>query len=300
MPDYTAYGLTIRSDYQLPPLRAVSTHPDINGIDVIVKRGKVSPTGLPKPNVSTSYYQAAPNELWLNIEGVARFHVSGDGWVIVDADEVADEQTIRLFLLGSCLGAILHLRNQLVIHGNAIRFGDSCVVFAGDSGHGKSTLAAALHQHGYEVLADDLAVIDERYHVHSGYPQIKLWEDSAEKLGIEVSTLKKILYQESKYAYPLNDGFCEIALPLRDIYLLEIHDQPGFVFEALKGFEKFIPLKDNTYRIEYLEGFGLKQSHLKRCSELANRTRVTRILRPDKDFKISQLIDEVEKHLGIK
>ena len=291
--DYMAYGLTIRSDYKLPPLNTANS----DKIDLIVQKGEVSPNGISSPTKSTDYYQTAPSDLWLDIEDVARFLVTDGSKVIVDAYEGADEQSIRLFLLGSCFGAALHQRHQLVIHGNAIRFGDSCVIFAGDSGNGKSTLAAALHQRGYEVLADDLAVIDKNNEVQPGYPQMKLWEDSAKRLGIDVSKLKKILYHESKYALPIRDGFCNIALPLRAIYLLDVHDEPSFIFQPLKGFEKFSPLQDNTYRINFLEGFGLQSSHLKRCSELANHTEITRIHRPSNSFQIDELVKHIEEDL---
>ncbi len=290
---YLAFGLIINSSIDLPPLQK-STE-DI--FDVTIKRGEVSRTGLEKPEVVKPFSQTAATELWLHVPDVAWFYVSHGNRIVVDTESDCDLQTIRLFLLGSCLGAILQQRNRLVIHGNAIRFGDECVIFAGNSGNGKSTLAAALHQRGYQVLTDDLAVVDEQFRVQPSYPQLKLWYDSAKKLNINIDELKQIRLQINKYAYPIKEGFCNTPLLIRAIYILNSHNEENFTFEPIMGMEKFNPLKNNTYRINYLDGMGLKPNHLKQCAELANRVNLTRITRPQHNFQVEKLVEMIENDL---
>jgi len=290
---YIAFGLTIASSIELPPLRKSP----VTTIDVTIEYGKVSRDGLEKPEVVKPFSQTAANELWLHIPEVAWFYVSHGNRIVIDAEADSDLQTIRLFLLGSCLGAILHQRNCLVIHGNAIRFGDECVIFAGNSGNGKSTLAAAFYQRGYKVLADDLAVVDEQLRVQPSYPQLKLWHDSAKKLNIDTDQLKQIRHQINKYAYPIKKGFCTTPLPVRALYILNTHNEESFELEPIQGVAKFNPLKNNTYRLGYLEGLGLKPTHLKQCAELANRIKLSRITRPDRDFQIEKLVEMIEHDL---
>jgi len=296
MSTYTAFGLSIHSDMQLPALLRSNN----KKIDIQIIRGKVNKKGLDAPEQTRLFSQLAVNELWLHVPNIAWFYVSNGNKIIVEAENGSDEQSIILYILGTCMGAIMHQRNRLVIHGNAIRVGEGCVVFAGQSGNGKSTLAAAFHQRGYSILADDLAVIDEQGKVQPSYPQIKLWHDTAKKLEIEISRLKRIRLQIDKYAYPIKDGFCTIPLPIKAIYILNNHNQDEFLFEPIKGIAKFNPLKNNTYRINHLDGLGLKKQHFKRCSQLANQIQLTRITRPNDSFELNTLVELIEADLTKK
>jgi hypothetical protein len=191
----------------------------------------------------------------------------------------------------------MHQREQVILHGNAIRFGEQCVVFAGNSGNGKSTLATAFYQRGYEILSDDLAVIDADFNVQPSYPQLKIWQDVADKLNIDTSKLTRIRYQVNKYAYPLKKGFCETPLPVSAVYILHTHNKDEIEFESVLGFEKFNPLKNHTYRSKVLNGLNLKKQHLANCSQLADRIRLVHITRPRSGFKIDELVEYVEKDL---
>ena len=291
MPSYKAFGLTFNSDIDLPPLLEIDTQ---QSVDVRVKLGAVSKTGLDVPVSIKPYSQTAKNELWLHVPDIAWFYVTNGNEIIVEPEAGADFQSIRLFLLGSCVGAIMYQRNRLVIHGNAIRFGDGCVIFAGVSGHGKSTLAAAFHQRGYDVLSDDLSVIDEHVHVQPSYPQLKIWHDTAKKLDIDITGLKRIRLQVDKYAYPLKNNFHNTPLPVKAVYILNTHNKDHFNFDAIEGIDKFYPLKNHSYRSTYIEGLGLKAEHLKLCAKVANKITITAITRPKSGFKIDKLVELIE------
>lgn len=293
MPTYFAFGLTFDSDLELPPLLAADTSTP----DVRITCGAVSKTGLASPEKIKPFCQVAPNELWLHVPGIARFYVAHGNAIIVEPEDGADMQSVRLYLLGSCMGALIYQRNRLVIHGNAIRFGDECVIFAGRSGNGKSTLAAAFHQRGHEVLADDLSVIDEQLQVQPSYPQLKIWHDTAKKLGMDLDGLNRIRLQVEKYAYPIPTSFCRTPLPVKALYLLNTHNQSEFLFEPIQGMAKFKPLKANSYRSNYIDGLGLNAEHLKLCSRLANQIAITRITRPDSGFRLDELVELIEADL---
>jgi serine kinase of HPr protein (carbohydrate metabolism regulator) len=200
-------------------------------------------------------------------------------------------------LLGSCMGAVFHQRKMLVLHATSIKYGDTCAIFAGDSGIGKSTLAAALHQRGYQVLGDDLCVINSNCEVYPGYPQLKLWHDTTERLDIDTQGLRLIRSQVSKYAYPLGTGFFTTPLPIGTVYLLYRWNKPDFDLAAIHGLEKFRALRNNTYRLEYLEGTDLQQVHMKNCSSLANTVRMIALTRPDDGFQINRLLDLVDEDM---
>ncbi len=292
---YRAFGLNILSEIKLPPLLKTKA----NNPDITIKLKGVDKQGLAAPELIKPGGQTAPNEFWFHVPGIARFYITNGDSVHVDPEKGASEQSIRLYLLGTCIGALMHQRKRLVIHGNAVRIGNESVIFAGVSGNGKSTLAAALYQRGYQLLTDDLAVLDENCCVQPAYPQIKIWQDTADKLGIDTSQLQRIRLQIKKYAYPLESHqFCNAALPVKSIYILSTHNRETVDISPIVGMNKFVPLKNQTYRGGHLEGLGLKPQHLKHCAQLANRASVTKITRPKKACDIHQFVSLIEKELG--
>jgi hypothetical protein len=290
---YHAFGLNICSELEIPPLFSTK---NIAKADVTVRRGDVAESGLENPKKSTPFFQCAKESVWLNVPQIARFLITDGSTITVDAI-AEDEQSIRLFLLGSCLGAIMHQRGLLVLHGNAIRFGDHCVVFAGASGMGKSTLAAAFHKRGHEILTDDVCAINADGRVSPGYPQLKLWSDTLARLEIEKADLNKIRLQVEKFAYPIKKSFGQEPLPVKAVYILNSNNRDEFEFEEIKGMKKFQPLKNQTYRKGYLDGMELNAGHLQLCGNIAGKVHLARISRPNHGFKLKLLVEHIQADL---
>ena len=93
------------------------------------------------------------------VEGIAEYAVEGGRKIWVKPAENAPTRNVRLFLLGSVMGLLLHQRGDLPLHANAIEIDGKALAFAGPSGSGKSTLAGAFHDRGYRVIADDVCVV---------------------------------------------------------------------------------------------------------------------------------------------
>jgi hypothetical protein len=265
--------------------------------DIEIEYGAVAAKGLENPVEIGPLSQAKPGQVWLRIPGVGRFSITGGDRILIDPDSGADEQSLRLFVLGSCMGAILHQRGFLVLHGSALRFGDRCVAFIGDSGAGKSTTAAALHLRGHEILADDISVIDGSGRVQAGFPQMKLWADTARRLGMDTGAMARIRPQADKYAFPVKRGFCEFPLSLAAVFVLRTHDKPELLFEPIRGMEKMNLLNQHTYRFEYVRGLGMQRRHLLQCSRLANLVQVTAVTRPIAGLSLEAWLGRIEPYL---
>lgn len=297
---YQAFGLVIRSEFKLPPLPLAedqSAKPD-----VYISIADIDENGLEDPTIDAGWYQASPMQFWMHIDNVGYFTVSHGNRIVINPTPCVATQNIQLYLLGSCIGALLQQRNYLVIHGNAIRFGERCIIFAGPSGIGKSTLAAAFHQRGYDVLADDVCPVNQRGLVVPSFPQLKLWHDTAEKLDIDTSKLQRVHLDLDKYSFPFQQTF-KLSLPLAAIYVLSSDDQSEFKIHELKGMKAFEALLQNSYRMFFLEGLGLMPAHFRHCSDLANRISVVHISRPEEGFQLDELINVIiadmkEKHLA--
>lgn len=295
MYDYFAFSLNIRSEMAFPELLhcAVSTAPDLN-----ITFGEVSAQGLDSLNQSKGlFYQATESELWLHVPNIARFLIRHGNQIIIDPVAGVDEDSIRVFVLGSCMGSLLMQRDLFLLHGNAIKVGQHCISFVGQSGAGKSTLSGAFFKRGYSILADDVCAVSASGHVMPSFPQIKLWCDAAKKLNIDTHALRRIRPKIEKFAVPLALQFQRDALPLKMVYVLHAHNKDEFHFSTMTGMQKLPPLQANTYRKNYLSGLGKERGHFKRCAQLAGKIGLVRINRPNDGFKLDELVDLIEQDL---
>ena len=289
---YTAYNLSIDSEIHLPEL--LPEKADAGAADVKIHFGRIAPEGLANGKQLGPFLWGGQGSLWLQVPQVARFLVCNGNDIRIDPEPGIDEDSIRVFLLGSAFGALLHQRGHLVLHGNAIRIGDQCMVCVGRSGAGKSTLAAGFLRRGYTVLADDVVPVDGDCRAVPGFPRIKLWQDVADHLNIDTVGLRRIRPNLEKFNYPVAQAADMPPLPIRWIYILGSNN----VFhecriESIQGLHRFLPLRNNTYRAKYLDGMGLQPEHMKLCGQLAGSIRLANVTRPGNGFMLDQLIDRL-------
>lgn len=288
---YRAYQLLIDSDLVLPELLDAASDGQVEQVDVSIRLGDVGHGADANRQQIGPYAWCATNELWLDVPSVGRFLVQQGSSIIVQVHPGADEESVRLFLLGSVLGALLVQRGLLVLHGNAIRIGDQCLVCVGSSGIGKSTLAAGFLERGHSILADDVVPVDGACRAVPGFPRVKLWRDSADLLGIDTENLCQLRPGLNKFNYPLGPMFESKALPIRWIYLLGKGPVEHPQFTLMQGMQSFMPLFHNTYRRRFLEGMGGQADHLRVCGALAAKAHVVRVQRPSTGFDLDGLID---------
>ena len=92
------------------------------------------------------------------------------------------------FFLGNALGIHLRLKGVVCLHASAVVVDGQVLVFAGQSGTGKSTLAATFTRRGYGLLTDDIVAItraEGQYYVQPSYPQLRLFPETLSNLGYE-------------------------------------------------------------------------------------------------------------------
>jgi len=294
---YKAYGLNIESALPCPELAPSRGVPDVR-----VRYGAV-PDSLADATVKGWYYQARGNRLLLIIEDVARYLVSDGREIIIERAPGSRDNDVRLYLLGSAFGGLLHQRGVLPLHGSAIEVNGGAVVFLGPSGLGKSALAGAFYKRGYRVMTDDVCVLSISEEgilvVLPGYPQLKLWAEVARSLGENSLELGQVDPLVEKHGLPLRKGFCETPLPLRRLYVLTTAETQKFELAPLKGMEKLTALLNNTYRFCFLDGQGGKVLNFKQCATLAQHAAVSRVIRPGAPLLLDELADLLERDLAL-
>jgi hypothetical protein len=294
---HQAFGLIIRSSLALPELLPAERGAPV---DIEISYGEV-PTELPDALARGVRFQAAPNRLLLRIDGVASYLVSDGRRAIIERDPAAGDDDVRAFLLGPVFGALLHQRDDLVLHGSAIGVGGEGVAFLGSSGVGKSTLAAAFRNRGHPVLTDDLCVVRPgaggRMMIYPGFPQAKLWLDSLEKLDVSSEGLRRIRSKIEKRAVPLGKAFAPAPLPVKKLYLLNPTSRPELELLPVSGPAKFDILRCNTYRFRFLADVDAKAGHFQLALQLARQVPVTVVVRPESSFCLDDLVTLIEADL---
>jgi hypothetical protein len=291
------FGLGIRSVLSLPlPASAVDDDADVEVIYDEV------PDQLSGATACGMAYQARPGRLLLKVDGVARYLICDGRRIIIQRATGAHDDDVRLFLLGSALGALLHQRNAIVLHGSAVIVDGMAVAFIGPSGIGKSTLAVAFGRRGNRVLTDDLCVAwpheaSGQIMVEPGFHESKLWMDSLQHLHIDATGLRKIRSSLEKRALPLGAAFASCAAPLKRIYVLRARNDARLSIVDLQGAQKFEALNDQTYRGQFLDGLGARPAHFRNALLLAQRVPIAVIERPRGVFQLEDLVAQVTADL---
>ena len=293
---YQAFGLNIRSGIEIPEFVPAKGEPDIN-----IRFGRV-PDSLEGPKKAGVRFQAKPDCLLLKVDNIAKYLASNGNQVIVEKSPGAEDGEIRLFLLSSVFGALLHQRGLLPLHASAIKADDKCVVFCGASGNGKSTIAKAFIKRGYDLHADDICVISVNNEgiplVYPGYPQLKLWQDALIETGEKPASYSRVRRVLDKFAVPAKDQFNNNPLILKKIYILQLYNKSEIEISAITGMEKFNVLKNHTYRVKFIEGLEKEVSHFKTVGIIGNQVPISRVERPRKPFLLNELADLLENDFG--
>lgn len=264
--DYTLFGLTLRSAMPLPELPAATpgSAPDMV-IDYGEVSGEVERDGQPQETEGGAMFA---------IEGVARYAILGGDRIVIEPAPAAAERNVRLYLLGSAMGMLLHQRGLLPLHANAVEIDGKAVAFMGPSGAGKSTLAAWFHDRGYQVIADDVCVVrfDGGGHptLCPGLPRLRLWKDAIEATGREPSVYDRSYAGDEeweKYDVPLapRPG-ADATIPLAAVYLLA--RKPVFGISRLDGMMAADAVFANTYRGHYIAMAQSVRAHWLSCAKL--------------------------------
>ena len=268
---YFLFGLWIDSDITLPTAGSIFLMRP--SVDVVIREG-MTPDQLEQRLSPTSEAFGEEGKLLFSVPTIGRFLIEDGRRITYQKDpDLTESESIRLFLLGSCMGALLQQRGVIVLHGNAVSMdGKTCSIFVGDSGAGKSTMAAWHYRKGSLILADDVVavVFNEAGDpmVIPSFPQIKLWQASADLLGISTDRLKRVRPQDEKYSLPIMAQFCRSTLPILEV--VEILKEPGQV-KSYTGVEKLGLLQLHSYRYSFLGLMGIQNAYLAGLVRLAGK-----------------------------
>jgi hypothetical protein len=186
----------------------------------------------------------------------AEFVVSRDGRdIAVFGQPDTPAETIRHLFLDQVFPLALSLRGELALHAAAVATPSGAAAFLGETGYGKSTIAASFVQAGFPLLSDDCLLVrehDAAVVALPSYPGLRLWPDAVASLSIDTAGARAVAHYSQKRRVLLTPSAADCrALPLTRIYVLAPDDAAEEVsIVPLSRRETLIELLTHAYRLE--------------------------------------------------
>lgn len=294
---YRSFGLVIKSDIAIPEFIQGSGKSDISII-----LGEV-PDKIEAIVDEAVDYKISKTEFLFFVENVGKYYVNEGKLIIVEPSEGADKDSVKVYLIGTAIGAALLQRGLLPIHGSSVVFNGHAVIFTGYSGAGKSTICACLRKQGVEFLGDDVSVVTINEagtpEVQSSFPQQRLCTDTAEKMGYNKNRLQLACKADDKYVISDNINFKIGSAGLEVIFELSTKQDGEVELTEIKGTEKLKGIINNIYYISILKRLGIKEAYFKQCLAVAKNIKYYKLLRPAGKDTVEEQIEKVKLVLGM-
>jgi hypothetical protein len=238
----------------------------------------------------------------IRFESLADFEVSADGRGVGcrPAPDVSDA-TIEHLYLNQVLPLALSKLGKLVFHGSAVEIGSEAFAFLGESGRGKSTIAAGLAVGGHRFLTDDGLVLESAdgiYQAQPSHPSLRLWQDSHEFLMPSDAVKKAALDYTTKSRFLAGAiiPHCDESRPLRAAYFLGNGASSEITFRRLTEAETMLAWARHSFLLD-IEDRALVSAHFDRIAMLANSIACYNLDYPRRFDDLDRLIGTVKAHV---
>ena len=266
---YSLYGLTLKSAIPLPcpSVEPSTTAPDIE----LLKCGRaeiLEACGRERISFreqgfwqSSIFADGSAHVAWKeHFEFVVSASAKQVRWRKLR--EVPNEVFFTYFL-GQVLSYCLLARGIEPLHATAIVVDGRAIAFLGDSGFGKSTLAATFLQRGHPLLTDDVLALEfsgGNVWVRPGIARVKLNPDAADAVFGGRRSIPMNSFT-SKMIFSLNDAqHGNRMAPLQALYVLPHKSSKSrILIRRLLGRSSFLPIVQNTFNDTVLHSDRLKQ-----------------------------------------
>ncbi|MGP7818710.1 aldolase [Niallia sp. 01092] len=294
---YKAFGLVMVSDIILPELPLCNENE--HQFDLIISIKDLSDLWASVSSDASSHVIAKENFVIFEVPDTAIFCIRDGKEIIVSPIKESAEDKIRLYILGTCMGAVLLQRKIITLHGSCIAINGKAYAFIGESGAGKSTLASAFLKENYALLSDDVIAVSFSENqiplAFPSYPQQKLWEESLNQFGMESNHYQPLFERETKFAVPVPSRFGVNPLPLAGIFEIAKTENEDIKVKQIKNLERFPILYRHTYRSFLIQRLNLIDWHFMSTAKMLSHINLYKIERPVSRFTANELVPLILK-----
>jgi hypothetical protein len=310
---YAYADLTLLSEIQLDTLAAQQNASGESSPDFIIRLLK-SPPAEPPATTWLQHWQNDAGELTLSLAverngyllrfpSLVDFVISKDcsrigAWPILETDCV----TLQHLLLDQVLPRLLGERGLLVLHASAVSSDTGVIAFTGQTGHGKSTLAASLHAVGLTPICDDGLVVTSDDHCSMAlpiYPGLRLWPESMAAVCPYAPPVEPIASYSSKHRIVMKEQSAPEPLVLTAIYVLAPPPPKGGIhiisIDRISSRDACIMLMRNSFRL-HLNHPRQASALLARASETVSQVPVFALNYPREYSQLADVHAAIKQH----
>lgn len=254
--------------------------------------------------VWTFFYRQQAGYL-LRFPEMADFEISADGCYVQGWPALGVSSTnVDHLYLNQVLPLALSRQGKLVLHASAVDINGQGVAFIGESGRGKSTLAASFATGGTRFLTDDglhLEWVDGECWIIPSHPSIRLWEDSQNALigatsGVAMAPALDFTTKSRLLAGP-GIAFCDQLRPLRRIYFLGEGDALVPTIERLRPADALMCLVKDSFLLD-IEARDMLAQHFDDICRIAKLPIYFRLDYPRRYDALPQVREAIVRHAG--
>jgi hypothetical protein len=278
---YSAYGLCIHSELELPGLPEGGGRPD-----VIFRFGAVDSTE-PRTTIGQEIAHHAKGGWFLISEGRE---------IVMHPPQDVDPDLLCVLLLGRMMAFLLRQRGWLPLHASGVNIDGRAVLFLGSSGAGKSTLAAAFHARGHQLITDDVAavrIVSDQCIVLPAGPRVRLLKDAS---SVFAGSNPEDTFQWRKHLFHLAGPALPDWLEVSRIYLLSWGERIGG--EIIPPMRAAAELSRNSVVRHRRMDIAALAAHLQAIAAVTLSVPFGRLYRPRSMDSLAALIRWVEADSG--
>jgi hypothetical protein len=259
---------------------------------------------FPDGRLGTEFYRIKGGYL-LRFPDLADFEVSGEGLDVscFPAPHIRDATPEHLYL-NQVLPLVLSKIGNYVFHASAVEVSEVSFAFLGESGRGKSTLAANFVTNGHRLLTDDGLILERRnesFQVIPSHPSIRLWEDSQAMLAGMSAEPAAPLHFTTKTRFLAGPGlpYCDQPRPLRAVYFLGDGSARDIVFRRLSPAETLVGWLRNSFLLD-VQDRSMLSAHFDRVAALANTLTCYHLDYPRRFDDLDRLLAAILNHAALE
>ncbi len=280
---YRLLGTIARSAVVIPELEEVAeedaSENTIQPIDIVFDK---IPNTLKSTRLHVGWLRVSDRAALYEMSPGTRLYVPDANTIVLQNDGTCQPEKLSAYIIGCALPAVAYLRDMIPMHVSMVATPKGITMFAGNSGAGKSTTAAAYsRQPNHLLLCDDVAVFENTkdtfttIHFHSRH--IKLWDDAILRINGASNIVMRDSFRDDKYH--LNFGFSGSRdfSEIKSLFCLQWGSD--FFIDPLRSSACFTTALNSIYAPILAEPFGKLTSCRHLATQLSNSVKAFKLVR---------------------